>query len=256
MNDAIESCASKDRSRQKNQDARRLSRVDLVMDYIKTSVTDGSLQAGDRLPTEFELAEQLGVSRTPVREAIKILDMVGIVEVRHGAGTFVRQEFHSALAQLMLFQSYLKDTTPQKLMEVRQVFERSCAELAAVRRSEDDLKALRESIELSRRLADDPESTLAAVLEADLAFHRLVYRAADNELLEAVANFVLSMVAPWIGKSIERAGPGNAVKLHEVLYVMIESGNASAARELAHSRDLFSGDPVEANMQHFRDTIS
>lgn len=238
-----------------HSEKKRTSRVEVVIEYIKEAVTAGRLKGGDQLPTELELATLLGVSRTPVREAIKVLDMVGIIEVRHGTGTFVRDGVHAALAQLMLFQTYLRDTTPQKLMEVRQVFERSCAELAAERRTQEDLSAMRHSIEVSRQLADDSKATLEQVIEADLDFHKLVYRAAHNELLESVANFVLSMVAPWVGMSIERAGPHNAVKLHEVMYMMIESGNANAAREFANSPDFAQGDPVDANMQHFRDTI-
>jgi len=234
---------------------KRTSRVEVVIEYIKDAVTTGHFKGGDQLPTELELATLLGVSRTPVREAIKVLDMVGIIEVRHGTGTFVRDGVHAALAQLMLFQTYLQVTTPQKLMEVRQVFERSCAELAAERRTQEDLDAMQQSIEVSRQLANDPNATLEQVLKADLDFHKLVYSAAQNELLETVANFVLSMVAPWIKTSIERAGPHNAVKLHEVMYMMIESGNANAAREFANSSDFAQMDPVDANMQHFRDTI-
>ena len=231
------------------------TRVNLVMDHIKNAVMSGALKGGDRLPSEMEIAEQLGVSRTPVREAIKILDVVGVIEVRHGSGTFVRPGVQAALSQLLLFQTYLNETTPQKLMEVRAIFEKNCAELAAERRTDRDLAEMRDAVEHLRNLAAAPDATQDQILQADLAFHRLVYRAAGNELIESIANFVLTMVAPWIGKSLQHMGPQNAIKLHEIMLLMIENRNASAAREFTASKGFGYTDPVDANMLHFRDTI-
>jgi DNA-binding FadR family transcriptional regulator len=232
------------------------SRVNLVMEHIKNAVMSGALKGGDRLPSELEIAETLGVSRTPVREAIKVLDVVGVIEVRHGSGTFVRPGVQAALSQLLLFQTYLTDTTPQKLMEVRGIFEKNCAELAAERRTDADLADMRNAIEHLRSLAADPNATHERILQADLAFHRLVYRASGNELIESIANFVLTMVAPWIGKSLRHMGPQNAIKLHEIMLIMLESGNANAAREFTASKGFGHTNPVDANMLHFRDTIT
>lgn len=221
------------------------------MEYVKGLIVGGQVQAGERIPTEIEIARTLNVSRTPVREAIKILDASGLVEIRRGAGTYVRRGMGASLAQLMLFQTYLGEASPRKLMEVRQVFERSCAELAAQRRDEADLDAMRRAIDRLRALADesDPGAHMDEILDADLAFHRSVYQAAHNELVATMANFVLDMVAPWIRRSIEVAGPGNAIRLHEIMLAMIESQNVGGAREV------YARDPVIMNMDHFRITL-
>jgi DNA-binding FadR family transcriptional regulator len=232
-------------------EGRQTSRVRVVMEYVKDLIVSGRIGAGEQIPTELEIARTLNVSRTPVREAIKILDAAGLVEIRRGAGTYVRQGMGASLAQLMLFQTYLDDASPRKLMEVRQVFERSCAEMAAQRRGEADLEAMRSAIDHLRDFAaqGDPAPRMDAILEADLAFHRAVYQAAHNELITTMANFVLDMVSPWIRRSIEVAGPGNAIRLHEIMLAMIESQNVGGAREV------YARDPVILNMDHFRITL-
>lgn len=226
--------------------SRPTSRIQVVLDHIKALVADGHLEMGARLPTEMEIARQLGVSRTPVREAMKVLAAAGIVEVRQGNGTFISDGAKGSLSQLLLFQIYLKDTTPQKLMEVRMLFERSCAELAAQRRTAEDLAEMRACIERLRSLSETGPGDTAALAEADLDFHRAVYRATHNELVETIANLALNMVAPWIRRSHENGEAPHSVRLHEVMYTLIEARNGGGARECYG---------VEANMEHFRQML-
>ena len=224
-----------------------LTRVEVVLDHIKDRIADGSLKAGSQLPTEIDLARALGVSRTPVREAVKVLAAAGVLEVRHGHGTFVATgSAQSSLAQLLLFEVHLRDTTPQKLMEVRTIFERSCAELAAQRRTAEDLAEMRACIERLRAVLEVEPPDFDAALEADLDFHRAIYRASKNELVATLANFVLNMVSVWLRRSHAAGGLKGTVRLHEVMYTMIETRNSGGARE-AHG--------VEENMEYFREML-
>ncbi|PTM40964.1 FadR/GntR family transcriptional regulator [Bosea sp. 124] len=220
-----------------------LSRLETVLEHIKQRIADGSLKPGSQLPPEIELARELGLSRTPVREAVKVLAAAGILVVKHGHGTFVSAGAQASLGQLLLFEIYLKDTTPQKLMEVRTLFERSCAELAAQRRTDEDLAAMRACIERLRLLVAAKPIDFDAALEADLDFHRAIYRAAQNELVATLANFVLNMVSGWLRRSHASGGLADTVRLHEIMYTMIETRNSGGARECYG---------VEANMEHFR----
>ncbi len=223
-----------------------LSRLEVVLDHIKHQIADGTLQAGTQLPPELELARELGVSRTPVREAMKVLAAAGVVEVRHGHGTFVTNGAQASLGQLLLFEIYMKDTTPRKLMEVRTIFERSAAELAAQRRTPEDLQEMRACIERLRPLAAADPLDFDATLAADLDFHRAIYRAAKNALVETLANFVLNMVSGWLRRSHANGGLRDTVRLHEIMYAMIEAQNSGGARECYG---------VEANMEHFRQML-
>ncbi|MEX2519929.1 MAG: FadR/GntR family transcriptional regulator [Paracoccaceae bacterium] len=223
--------------------AKPQTRLDFALDYIKDKIADGTLTAGVRLPAEVDLAREIGVSRTPVREAIKVLAAAGVLDVRHGHGTFIAKGPQASLAQLLLFQIHMKASTPQKLMEVRLIFERSCAELAAERRTPEDLATMRECIERLRALTEEAVPDLDAITEADLDFHRAVYHASHNELVASIANFALNMVAGWLRKSHGIGEVRNTVRLHEVMYTMIETRNSGGARECYG---------VEANMEDFR----
>lgn len=222
---------------------KNISRLEVVLDHIKHRIADGTLKAGAQLPPELELARELGVSRTPVREAVKVLAAAGILEVRHGHGTFVSNGAQASFGQLLLFEIYLKDTTPQKLMEVRTIFERSAAELAAQRRTPEDLMAMRACIERLRPLAEADPIDFDATLQADMDFHRAIYRAAKNELVETLASFVLNMASDWLRRSHANGGLKETVRLHEIMYAMIEARNSGGARECYG---------VDANMDHFR----
>ena len=222
------------------------SRADLVMEHVKNLIVSGSLPAGAKLPTETEIAAAVGVSRTPVREGLKILAAANVIDIRHGYGTFVKENSQATDPQLLLFARHLNDATPQKLMEIRQVFERSCGELAATRRDAADLQRIHATIETMRDVVSKGDEDVERALEADLNFHKAIYAAADNELIETLANFVLYQVAPWIRKSLEVSRPSRALRLHEELFALIEAGDGSSVRD-SHA--------VAANMEHFREVL-
>lgn len=222
-------------------------RAQVVVDHIGAELAAGRIRAGDRLPTEHEFADRLAVSRNSVREAIRMLQAAGLVDVRHGTGSFVREPVDGPLAQLMLFRTLVAQSTPAALVEVRRLFERSCAELAATRRTEADLAAMRGAIDRLRRLGGDPQADAAALLDADLAFHRAVYRASGNELIASLAEFVLTAVSPWIGRSLARHGGLATADMHEAEYRLIEQRDAGGAASASESAD--------RNMEYWREGL-
>ncbi len=228
------------------KESRKLpTRVDIALDYITGEIASGRLQPGDKLPNEKELAELLGISRTPVREAMRTLSVSGLIEIRHGHGNYIRADEGIPVLPLAMFQLYLQESTPEMLMELRNIFDRNCAELASVRRSEADLAAMRESIDRLRALSSDPAAKMDEILQADLDFHRAVYKAAGNRLIVVVAEFVLNMVAPWVKRSLEVSGRQRAVGLHETMFEMIRDQKTG---ELSRKS-------VDANMEHFRASL-
>lgn len=226
--------------------ASKTSRVDLVIEHVKSQISAGALRPGARLPNENEIAKALGVSRTPVREAIKVLASAGLLETRQGYGTFVRSRMSVSALQLALFQLHLEETTPQKLMEVRELFERACVDLAAERRTSNDLIAMGEAIRRLRAVAAARPLDRPAALEADIDFHRAVYAATHNELIEAIANLMLQMIAPYIAKSHEAGQLQRSIELHEM---MLEAVTAQDRGGPQRQRS------VRANMDHFRQTL-
>ncbi|WEJ08741.1 FCD domain-containing protein (plasmid) [Sinorhizobium sp. M103] len=149
---------------------------------------------------------------------MKTLSVAGLIDIRHGHGSYVREGPGLPSTPLTLFQLYLQDSTPEMLMELRDIFDRNCTEIAAQRRTQDDLAKMRECINRLKALTAQPDASLDDMLKADLDFHRAIYEASGNILIVTIAEFVLNMVAPWVKKSLDVSGRVRAVELHEQMY--------------------------------------
>lgn len=210
--------------------------VKAVLSYVQQGIQEGRFEGGCQLPTEAELASLVGVSRTPVREAIKVLEAAGVLEIRRGVGTFLRPQATAALGQLLLFQAHLQEATPRKLFETRLMIERAAAELAAQHRSVEDLARMKAANKRLETLIEDPTATLDELAVADMEFHFSVYDACGNELIATLGRFVTSMVVPWIKQSLERGGRPQVIGHHDLIIAMIELRNAGGAREAMSDR--------------------
>lgn len=212
-------------------------RADLVLRVVREALARGVLGPGARLPTEMEIAAALGISRAPVREAMRVLQTIGLVEIRPRAGTVVRGDVSGSLAELLLFETHLRGASVETLTEVRRIFERTCAELAAERATDEDLARMSEAIERLSRLDATPGTSADALAAADADFHRAVYRATHNPLIESLANFTLTMVSPWIREALARTGAAESVALHRREFALISTRQGSAIRGNAVSAE-------------------
>ncbi len=151
-----------------------------VTDQIEQLMTDTRLQPGQRLPSEREMSERFGVSRTVVREAVRALMARGLLQVRPGSGTTVIRPSAQVMTKSM--SHYLRSAHPQadfeKLIEVRRLLEVGIAGIAAERRSEEDLLDLRTQLETLKQLKEGDDD---AYVRCDIGFHMGLARAAHND---------------------------------------------------------------------------
>lgn len=156
---------------------RPVSLVAETIDALQREVTSGTWAVGERIPTEAELVEQLGVGRGTVREAVRALTYSGILEVRRGYGTFVRSDTETSDA----LQRRLLQSDHHEVFEVRRALEVEAALLAAQRRTEEDLEAIENALE--RRTAAVSNLDVDEFIAADIAFHQAVVLASRNRVL-------------------------------------------------------------------------
>jgi GntR family transcriptional repressor for pyruvate dehydrogenase complex len=150
---------------------------ELILDEIARLITEGILKPGDRLPSESELAERFGVGRSSLREAMRALQLLGIVEVIQGKGTFLRQT--SMLPLATDWARLSKMGLISQVMEARQIIEVAIAQLAAERATEEDIAAMRAAI----RLAEEAHGDSVISGEASVDFHLALVEATHNEVL-------------------------------------------------------------------------
>src|SRR5467141_4174678 len=177
-----------DGSRRKRGAARAPSVTDDAIDKIRERIVSGAWGPGDRLPKESELAAELGLSRNSLREAVRALSMVRVLEVRQGDGTYVSSLEAELLLESMRFVTYLlRDHTVIELFEVRRMLEPSAAALASVRMDDAGRQALKAQLE--RMIAAQAVEDL---VEADAAFHALIAKASGNSVLSSLLDSLSS----------------------------------------------------------------
>jgi GntR family transcriptional regulator, transcriptional repressor for pyruvate dehydrogenase complex len=157
--------------------------TDEAIARLRSMIQNGELPPGSRLPPENQLAAQMGLSRSGVREAVKVLEAARVLDVRRGNGTYV-----TSLAPHLLLQGIgfaVELLQPEQLlevMEVRRLLEPAATAVAAGRMSEEQLDELEEIMQRMRAVVDDAEQ----LMQYDIAFHRLVMVGTGNETLTSL----------------------------------------------------------------------
>ncbi|WP_426511385.1 FadR/GntR family transcriptional regulator [Dactylosporangium sp. McL0621] len=153
--------------------------TDEAIDKIKGMITSGELGPGDRLPKESDLAERLGLSRNSLREAVKALSMIRVLDVRQGDGTYVTSlEPDLLLDALSFVVDFHRDDTVLQFLEVRRILEPAATALATTRMTDDDVARLQAVLDA---LGADP--AIEALVANDLEFHRLIAAGSGNAVL-------------------------------------------------------------------------
>jgi GntR family transcriptional repressor for pyruvate dehydrogenase complex len=204
-----------------------------IIEQIRVLVTEGHLQPGDRLPSERELAAQLNVSRASVREALSALEMMGLLEIRSGEGTFIKKiNIDSVVTPLTWVLSMEKDTVLE-LLEVRKIIEGQAVALAATRSQAEDLRELEEALTL---MYEDLQTGQLGET-ADLRFHYAIAKASHNKILLRLMNAISDTMHQALKTSRIRLyegqdAPERLYQEHKFVLEAISKQNPEQARRI------------------------
>jgi GntR family transcriptional regulator, transcriptional repressor for pyruvate dehydrogenase complex len=205
--------------------------TDEAIDKIKQMIISGRVRPGEKLPREADLAAELGLSRNSLREAVKALSLINVLDVRQGDGTYATSLAPSLLLEAVSFVvDFHRDDTVLDFLEVRRILEPAATALAAVRMSEEDRTELGKVLETV-----DASTPVEELVAADLEFHRQIALGARNAVL---ASLVDSMSAPttrarvWRGMTEPRALERTLAE-HGAIYQAIMGRDADLARSWA-----------------------
>ena len=201
-----------------------------VAGQISAWINDNGLQAGDRLPPERELAQRLGVSRATLSQALVALEVVGVVEVRHGDGTVVTARHRQSTRIVEAIRSHA-DRLPE-IIETRDALETKIAALAATRRTEDDLARIDEALAV---MAADVEAGGRGV-EGDERFHGAVTAAAHSLLLARLMDEIGDLVEETRIESLGQPDrPHASLAGHRAIAEAIRARDPEAAAAAMHA---------------------
>jgi len=205
--------------------------TDEAIEKIKSMIVSGALRPGARLPKESELAAELGLSRNSLREAVRALSLIRILDVRQGDGTYVTSLDPQLLLEALSFVvDFHRDDTVLEFLAVRRILEPAATALAAGRLGEEQLDELTEQLD---KLGDDP--SLEDLVAADLEFHRAIVRGSGNSVLCSLLDGLsgpTTRARIWRGLTQEDA-VGRTLREHRAILAALRDRDAEAARSWA-----------------------
>ncbi|MEU8542289.1 FCD domain-containing protein [Streptomyces sp. NPDC048717] len=211
---------------------------ELVLESVEEQVLAGELKAGDRLPPERELAQALGVSRSALREALRVMETIGVLVATAGrgpdAGARIVQNPDDALGRLLRLHVALGSYSLEDVLEARVTLERSSFEAAARFADEEQLAEAARLLERMR----EPDLSITEFNDLDTRFHVYIARVSGNELISTLTSAVREAVRTLILKAEEATGedwPATARALdeqHTELLRLIRAGEGGRAADL------------------------
>lgn len=199
--------------------------VNRIIDRLTNAILSGDLKPGQRIPTETELSESMQVGRNSVREAVKALETMGVLDVRRAEGTFVAEGFSERMMAPMLYGMVLEGGNTYALVELRRLMEIGILSLAIEKATEQDVQRLHESLlRLEETAHGNPNPE--ALQDADIAFHEALLLCARNPLVDKMYAIIEKLSRPTrilaVMQFIEREELGDMVSLHKEFLRIVE----------------------------------
>jgi GntR family transcriptional repressor for pyruvate dehydrogenase complex len=205
---------------------KRPSVVRLILDVFRERILSGQYAAGKRLPTIDELAVEFRVSRSSVREAMRVLDVIGLVEMRQGDGTYIAAVDADFASVPLTWGLPISPKTQRDLIEMRLILEVAAAGLAASQRGSEQ-----EAMDLAIRHLREARDPMVAA-EADLDFHLALARSTGNAILPRALHGIRSLLRPVFVEALRRDGVRErAAMYHAAILEAIAIGDSDLAKK-------------------------
>ena len=216
---------------------------DQIAELIQKKILEDNLEIGTNLPSEKDMAAEFGVSRSVIREALRILEMSGLVDIRKGptGGIFVTNVYHEPIKRSLSNMITSGDITIEHLFEARMLIEPRIARESALHARQEDLSKLRDLFKDSDAHFDDP----VRLKQNNLRFHLLLARASGNPvlsiMLESVIELLVERIMDFVDLSLER----HFLAIHQEIFQVIVDQNPDEAEKL-----------IKADIQNVQQKIS
>jgi GntR family transcriptional repressor for pyruvate dehydrogenase complex len=201
--------------------------AEMVVQHVRGLIERGELRPGDRLPAERELAVQLGVSRPSVRAGLRSLAAIGVLQTRHGAGTFITDGPPTLGSEPLSFLAALHGFTRDEMFEARRALEVGVAGLAAERATDEQIATIAEEVTGMFASLDDAQSFLIH----DIRFHRAVAQASGNPILASLVEMVSALFYEQRRKTAQHGRDlKESAHLHRAIYHAVRAHDPKRAR--------------------------
>lgn len=214
------------------QPVQRPNAVEDVIQSFQQALLNGNLQPGEKLPPEAELGQQFGVGRGTVREAMKMLSAMGVVEIRRGDGTYVCESISPKVINPLLFAVLMEAGDVDDLYEFRRMIDVGYSQIAAANATDEDFAHMAALIDEMKAYRASGERDEEQLMQLDLRFHCAVLEATKNPLVVKMGRMVMEMFRETVKHAISTpGGVGWTIEQHERLLAALQSRDPQEVRE-------------------------
>lgn len=215
-----------------------------IVSTIKNKLLDGTLKNGDKLPTEAELVEQLGVSRTPLREAIKVLESIGVIQIKRGEGMFITNNPSHFSLNPLIFSLILHSNNTQMLIEFRQHFEILMINLIRAKWSEEKIKKI-EEVYYSQAQRLKPDLSPEELADIDLEFHYAVLGATENAFVIEIGKTIYELYKPKMIASKQSSNIEQTLYSHRAFLELLYKKDVTVSEKQINEMILYNQEWLE-----------
>lgn len=223
-------------AKQHSQDAAPLLRtksvVDSVVDWIVGQIIGGTLKAGEKLPTELEMSQALGVGRNSIREAIKKLQAYGVVYIKRAEGTFIAEEYNQRMLDPLLYGLILQNDDWKNFVDLRRAIDIGTLYVVTQKeQSLEDMAKLHRALAQLEERTSLPDAHFEDVQEADNQFHFCLAELTHNQMMMTLSSYIERLTIPSRMETtrfiLEQGLRREFIQLHQQIVRIIETGNTA-----------------------------
>ena len=207
---------------------KRISISEQVYEQLRKQLLRGEWKPGDKLPSENELAENLGVSRVTVRQAIQKMAALGLLETRLGEGTFVRPFMPDMVMSNIIPLAYLGENTLLEVLEFRKIIEITTTELAVEKVTDEDIRSLEKIYDRMLFVQEDK----TAFFQADFDFHLEIAKITRNTLVIKTYSILRDLLEVAMERIVDVRGTKGGIYYHNLLLEAIKSRDSERCRKV------------------------
>lgn len=214
-----------------------------VFNQMKQQLLEGTWVAGQKLPSENELAEAFGVSRITVRQALQKLTVLGLIETRLGEGSFVKEFDPGTYMNAMIPAMYLSSSSVEEVLEFRLIMEAEIAGIAALKATDEDIQKLESSLKKMEESRDD----INRYTREDFRFHMILAEVTGNSLVVRLMELLTDILEATIKNVTQKVGDEIGLKYHRLILEAIKEHDYQKAKNTMH-------DHVKIMIENFRES--
>lgn len=197
--------------------------VNEIITQLSQAIIEGDFKPGDKLPSEAELCEQLAVGRNSLREAIRVLNAMGVVKTKRGQGTFLQDTISHEVFNPLIFRLILDPKNTTDVFELRVMVESIVIIMAIYKASPEEIQSIRNLVNETNNIAKSNQGSIDDLIKLDMQFHLSIAKCVHNKLIESILETLVLMFEPSIKKVLQKDGGIDlCLKNHYAIVNLIE----------------------------------